>query len=118
MHQQFDGDLCRATELARERPLCPSTVHRQATEHTRSGRCSRQLLQLHRTVEGIEIDTERMCPRDVAFSLDRVAETEAVGRNPKPQAAIDFTCACQIEADALVGERSDHRAEAGLAFTA
>ena len=51
-----------------------------------------------------------MCTGDVGFSLDRVAKAEAVARNPKLQAAVDFAGTCQLKADAQSGQCGDHRA--------
>jgi hypothetical protein len=44
------------------------------------------------------------------FSLDRIAEAEAIAGNPKLLAALYFASTCQVKADTQAGERRDHRA--------
>jgi hypothetical protein len=58
----------------------------------------------------MQIDTNLACLNDVAFSLDRVAEAEAVARNPELETALDFPVAREVKADVPGCELRDHRA--------
>ncbi len=107
--------LRRAAELARERPFRARAVAENAAEHFRAGRGARDLLDLGLAVDRVEPDAERVGARDVLLLLDRVAETDAVGRRAGGQRLLDLGDRGGVEAGAETCEQAqDFRRGIGL----
>ena len=98
--------LRRAAELARQRPFRAGAVAQDAAEYFRAGRGARELLDLGLAVDRKEADAERIGARDVLLLLDRVAETDPVGRRAGGERLLDLGDRGRVEARAEIGEQA------------
>ena len=93
-------------------------LDQHADDHPRARGVLGDLVELLLGVGGELLDAHRVGVGDVAGALDGVAEGDAVGRDPEPEAEVDLAARGAVELAAEGSATAATTSGAGLAFTA